>query len=165
MSDNHERPQPITTADVRWLFHNYGFGTVTADDPSLTDDRLADFVADLNDRLASQEHADLHDAVMPTRHYDGDNCNNPDHNRILAAWYAQNWALLNRGQLDVERLARYEEHVGGLHCPKWHHESCEWQERCDEPGCKQEATCGFRTDAGYRRTCNDHSRLSGPVRE
>lgn len=28
---------------------------------------------------------------------------------------------------------------------------------CDEPGCTQEGTCGFPTDAGYRRTCSEHS--------
>lgn len=28
---------------------------------------------------------------------------------------------------------------------------------CDEPGCAQEATCGFPTpDGGYRRTCGRH---------
>lgn len=60
--------------------------------------------------------------------------------------------------LDVERFRRYEEHVGGLHCPEWHAETCEWQERCDEPGCTKEATAGFPTDEGYRRTCSDHIR-------
>lgn len=28
--------------------------------------------------------------------------------------------------------------------------------RCDEPGCTREASCGFPTEAGYRRTCADH---------
>jgi len=28
---------------------------------------------------------------------------------------------------------------------------------CDEPGCNQEATCGWPTnDGGYRRTCSEH---------
>jgi len=60
--------------------------------------------------------------------------------------------------LDLERFRRYEEHVGGLHCPEWHAESCEWQERCDEPGCTREATAGFPTPEGYRRTCSEHVR-------
>lgn len=29
---------------------------------------------------------------------------------------------------------------------------------CDEPGCDREATCGFPTPSGYRRTCGDHMR-------
>lgn len=27
---------------------------------------------------------------------------------------------------------------------------------CDEPGCKSEATCGWPTAQGYRRTCGKH---------
>ena len=27
---------------------------------------------------------------------------------------------------------------------------------CDEPGCFRNATCGFPTSMGYRRTCGDH---------
>jgi len=27
---------------------------------------------------------------------------------------------------------------------------------CDEPGCDQEATCGFPAPGGYRRTCGKH---------
>ena len=27
---------------------------------------------------------------------------------------------------------------------------------CDEPGCDQEATCGFPALGGYRRTCGKH---------
>ena len=61
---------------------------------------------------------------------------------------------------DVERLQRYEDHVGGLHCPEWHPETCEWQERCDEPGCKQEATNGFPTSDGYRCTCSEHAEFA-----
>lgn len=49
------RTGPFTHADIRWLFNNYGFGSVPTDDPSLTDDRLADFVTDLNAHAASQE--------------------------------------------------------------------------------------------------------------
>jgi hypothetical protein len=29
--------------------------------------------------------------------------------------------------------------------------------RCDEPGCRREAGCGFQVDGGYRRTCYEHS--------
>ena len=70
--------------------------------------------------------------------------------------------------LDVERLRRFEEHTGGLHCSEYHPEgTCEWQERCDEPGCKVEATCGFPVDGGYRRTCGDHmlAAMRDPSRE
>lgn len=28
---------------------------------------------------------------------------------------------------------------------------------CDEPGCGQEATCGFPAPGGYRRTCGKHA--------
>jgi hypothetical protein len=27
---------------------------------------------------------------------------------------------------------------------------------CDEPGCKQDASCGWPSPKGYRRTCNTH---------
>jgi hypothetical protein len=27
---------------------------------------------------------------------------------------------------------------------------------CDEPGCEAEATCGWPTPTGYRRTCGKH---------
>lgn len=27
---------------------------------------------------------------------------------------------------------------------------------CDEPGCREEATCGTPTPAGYRSTCGKH---------
>lgn len=30
---------------------------------------------------------------------------------------------------------------------------------CDEPGCYEEASCGFPTEDGYRRTCTDHSKF------
>lgn len=29
---------------------------------------------------------------------------------------------------------------------------------CDEPGCSEVSTCGFPTEAGYRRTCGNHYR-------
>jgi len=32
---------------------------------------------------------------------------------------------------------------------------------CDEPGCKKVASCGWPSDGGYRRTCYDHARLGG----
>jgi hypothetical protein len=50
-----QAPRTFNEADVRWLFNNYGFGSVPTDDDTLTDDRLADFVADLNDRAATAE--------------------------------------------------------------------------------------------------------------
>jgi hypothetical protein len=27
---------------------------------------------------------------------------------------------------------------------------------CDEPGCKQQSSCGTPTSAGYRNTCHNH---------
>lgn len=30
---------------------------------------------------------------------------------------------------------------------------------CDEPGCRLEATSGWPTEHGYRRTCGRHSRI------
>lgn len=30
-------------------------------------------------------------------------------------------------------------------------------EMCDEPGCKEEITCGTPTPTGYRRTCSTHA--------
>ncbi len=29
-------------------------------------------------------------------------------------------------------------------------------EICDEPGCRELATCGYQTPSGYRRTCGKH---------
>lgn len=29
-------------------------------------------------------------------------------------------------------------------------------ECCDEPGCNQQASCGFPSPGGYRRTCGNH---------
>jgi hypothetical protein len=41
-------------------------------------------------------------------------------------------------------------------CPKCKSAQC-FVEACDEPECKLDASCGFPTEAGYRRTCYDHS--------
>lgn len=35
--------------------------------------------------------------------------------------------------------------------------SCEWQQRCDEPGCKRATTMGTPTPNGYRSTCSEHN--------
>ena len=50
------------------------------------------------------------------------------------------------------------------HCDMEHVWPCPTIPRCDEPGCDRETSCGFPTDAGYRRTCGDHYRaaLSDP---
>ena len=41
-------------------------------------------------------------------------------------------------------------------CPECH--SNDITSACDEPGCKEEGSCGFPTeDKGYRRTCFEHS--------
>lgn len=51
------------------------------------------------------------------------------------------------------------------HCDVQHQWPCPTIPRCDEPGCDQEATCGWPTtpggtvpNGGYRRTCGDHMR-------
>lgn len=36
---------------------------------------------------------------------------------------------------------------------------------CDEPGCTREATCGFPTPSGYRRTCGEHMQLQSDKRD
>lgn len=60
-------------------------------------------------------------------------------------------------------------------CTCDHQWPCPAVERCDEPGCDREATCGWPTrpggtgpNGGYRRTCGDHmrsARLSAPTDE
>ena len=42
-------------------------------------------------------------------------------------------------------------------CPECGELAC-FTNVCDEPGCKAEATCGWPTDNGYRRTCGKHMR-------
>jgi hypothetical protein len=43
-------------------------------------------------------------------------------------------------------------------CTPRHEWPCPTIPRCDEPGCEQEATCGWPSDTGYRRTCGPHMR-------
>lgn len=38
-------------------------------------------------------------------------------------------------------------------------------ETCDEPGCKEEATCGWPADIGYRRTCAKHWTPHGYIKQ
>jgi hypothetical protein len=45
-----------------------------------------------------------------------------------------------------------------LGCPKCKAVD-DFLECCDEAGCEQEASCGFPTESGYRRTCWKHYRL------
>jgi len=45
-------------------------------------------------------------------------------------------------------------------CIPRHEWPCPTIPRCDEPGCEQEATCGWPSDAGYRRTCGHHYRVA-----
>ena len=42
-------------------------------------------------------------------------------------------------------------------CPKCHTPE-HITDVCDEPGCNEQATCGFPTETVYRRTCGDHYR-------
>ncbi len=46
----------------------------------------------------------------------------------------------------------------GCECEPMHVWPCPTIPRCDEPGCEQEATCGWPSDSGYRRTCGKHMR-------
>jgi hypothetical protein len=40
-------------------------------------------------------------------------------------------------------------------CP--HCKSCEgFSEMCDQPGCDKDASCGWSSPNGYRRTCYNH---------
>ena len=96
---------------------------------------------------------------------------------ILSALAAEGWVLM-----DVCRDPWHDnnEPVDGP-CPKCGEgliaearetaDECEWCiprhewpcptiPRCDEPGCEQEATCGWPSDAGYRRTCGHHYRVA-----
>ena len=43
-----------------------------------------------------------------------------------------------------------------LACPKCKQCDEGFTELCDEPGCRQEAHCGWPSKEGYRRTCGDH---------
>jgi len=87
---------------------------------------------------------------------EGDGIIGPDYTpRLLAEYILAASPPLPEGP-DVARLNRYYEHVGDLNCPEWHTETCEFQVRCDEPGCKRETTCGFPTESGYRQTCSEH---------
>jgi len=52
-------------------------------------------------------------------------------------------------------------------CERQHVWPCPTIPRCDEPGCTDEATCGWPTrpggtgpNGGYRRTCGDHMRAA-----
>jgi len=36
-------------------------------------------------------------------------------------------------------------------------------EICDEPNCVRNATCGFPTPEGYRRTCGEHMRTAAEI--
>ena len=45
-------------------------------------------------------------------------------------------------------------------CVPRHEWPCPTIPRCDEPGCEKEATCGWPSTDGYRRTCGDHYRAA-----
>lgn len=58
---------------------------------------------------------------------------------------------------EIAEAIRFWEHTGGG-CAEHHDEACEWQQQCDEPGCKKETTSGWKDETGkYRRTCSKHS--------
>jgi hypothetical protein len=48
------------------------------------------------------------------RHYPTDDCGDPQHDAILAAWYANAEKLLKTSRIDVERLARALEAQGAI---------------------------------------------------
>ncbi len=43
-------------------------------------------------------------------------------------------------------------------CPKCGEINSTLAEVCDEPGCNEEATCGWPSPSGYRTTCGEHMR-------
>jgi hypothetical protein len=53
------------------------------------------------------------------------------------------------------------EHLDEYGCNAYHDYedvgSCQWQQRCDEPGCKRASVMGTKTPEGYRRTCSQHN--------
>ena len=60
-----------------------------------------------------------------------------------------------RVKLAMRALEHLEEH--GCNIYHWRErETCEWQTRCDEPGCKEQVSCGTPTPTGYRNTCGKH---------
>ena len=67
------------------------------------------------------------------------------------------WIGKNAGLLCAPNPFRPEDEILG--CPK-----CKSVEDffnvCDEPGCKEESSCGFPTPSGYRRTCGKHYRIA-----
>lgn len=73
-------------------------------------------------------------------------------------WIGKNKDLLCAPNpfLTGEKFPTPEEILG---CPK-----CKSVENfvnvCDEPGCRDESSCGFPTTSGYRRTCSKHSRIA-----
>ena len=85
-------------------------------------------------------------------------------------------ALADAGQLRgaleamVEQFAYWSDtaggyHSGGLSVLEEAFDLLGWSDpcpapdaRCDEPGCRMQATCGAPTSSGYRRVCGDHYR-------
>ena len=74
---------------------------------------------------------------------------------LLAECEDMDWPTLPDAILAIEDEARADPCP---HCVVTHEWPCPTIPRCDEPGCEQEATCGWPSDAGYRRTCGDHYR-------
>lgn len=72
-------------------------------------------------------------------------------------WYCANCDWRGEKYLIAENPFDPSENITG--CPKCK-EANSLEAACDEPECKQPATCGFPTDNGYRRTCFKHSKLA-----
>lgn len=79
--------------------------------------------------------------------------------KVLCSVRRCNW----HGDLDEILLAQNpfepEESLQG--CPKCS-EVNTIRVACDEPDCWQEATCGWPSPSGYRRTCGEHMRELKP---
>jgi hypothetical protein len=58
----------------------------------------------------------------------------------------------------IGNLVRAHEADPCPYCDPVHRWPCPTIPRCDAPGCEGEATCGWPSDAGYRRTCGPHMR-------
>ena len=69
-------------------------------------------------------------------------------------------AIIARHRPLIEAEARATLDVECPHCVVIHEWPCPTIPRCDEPGCEQEATCGWPSDVGYRRTCGGHYRAA-----
>ena len=63
----------------------------------------------------------------------------------------------------LEAVNPFDETLKIIGCPSCK-DAAGFTEICDEPNCVRDATCGFPTQEGYRRTCGDHMRAAGEMK-